>query len=141
MRITAVALVVLVSCGGGEPAPRSPEAETPEAAQAQGYAPPAPPPLEPGVAPPSSTTEKKSLDTLPDAERALSDDQTELDQLLSQPTALTTEAGCRRVCSAIASMRRSVDAICRLGDEGRCKNARGTLDRNERRVSDSGCRC
>jgi hypothetical protein len=93
--------------------------------------------------PPSSLeTKPKEPQTLNDAERALADDQRELDASLAQPIASTTEGACRRVCSAIGSMRRSVDAICRWSDDAaRCETARKTLSKSERRVSDAGCRC
>ena len=84
----------------------------------------------------------KDLDNLADAERALADDQQALDRLLAQPIASTTDAACRKVCASLASMRRSVDAICRLSDEAaRCQNAKKTLGKNESRVADAGCRC
>lgn len=94
---------------------------------------------------PSSLEKKegdKDLDDLADAERALADDQQELDRLLAQPIASTTDAACRKVCASLASMRRSVDAICRLSDDTtRCENAKKTLGKNESRVADAGCRC
>jgi hypothetical protein len=86
--------------------------------------------------------EEKSLENLSDAERALADDQQELDRLLAQPIASTTDAACRKVCASLASMRRSVDAICRLSDDAaRCENAKKTLGKNESRVTNAGCRC
>ena len=85
---------------------------------------------------------EKDLDNLADAERSLADDQQELDRLLAQPIASTTDAACRKVCASLASMRRSVDAICRLSDDAaRCENAKKTLGKNEGRVADAGCRC
>ena len=86
--------------------------------------------------------QESDLDNLADAERALSEDQQELDRLLAQPIASTTDAACRKVCASLASMRRSVDAICRLSDDAaRCENAKKTLGKNEGRVADAGCRC
>lgn len=86
--------------------------------------------------------ERKDFDNLADAERALAGDQQELDRLLAQPMASTTDAACRKVCASLASMRRSVDAICRLSDDAaRCENAKKTLGKNETRVADAGCRC
>ena len=48
---------------------------------------------------------------------------------------------CVTPCRAIASMRRSVAALCRIAgdDDPRCVNARRTLDEGERRVARCGC--
>jgi hypothetical protein len=50
-------------------------------------------------------------------------------------------ASCVTPCSAIASMRRAVDAICRLAgaDDARCTDARKTLGDSEAKVSPCGC--
>lgn len=50
---------------------------------------------------------------------------------------------CRRACSALGSMRRSVAAVCRLAgeDDARCERAQGVLDRSEERMTDAGCGC
>jgi len=135
----------LFACGGAarEPATpgEAPAEETPAAAEG---APPPPAAMQP-QGPSSLEGEEpkdKPINSLQEAEQAFASDQSELDRLLAQPIASTTDAACRRVCSAIGSMRRSVDGICRLSDDrSRCDNAKKTLDKNERRVADSGCRC
>jgi hypothetical protein len=50
-------------------------------------------------------------------------------------------AACTTPCRAIASMRRAVEAICRMAGEqdARCSGARKTLGESEVRVA--GCRC
>lgn len=50
---------------------------------------------------------------------------------------------CAPVCSALASLRRSAEGICRLAgsSDARCERAQATLSRNEQRVADSGCAC
>jgi len=50
-------------------------------------------------------------------------------------------AECVTPCRAIASMRRSVAALCRLAGEtdARCIDARKTLESSERRVARCGC--
>ena len=86
----------------------------------------------------------RRLDTIEGAEQALADDLQVLDAAFSDATALSASSDrCNRVCRAIGSMRRSVDAICRLAgdDDERCKKARGSLDRNDKRVKESSCGC
>ncbi len=49
--------------------------------------------------------------------------------------------GCRTPCQALRSMRRAVDALCRMtgsGDE-RCTEAQRTLQSSEQRVATCGC--
>jgi hypothetical protein len=50
-------------------------------------------------------------------------------------------AGCGSACKAIASMRRAVDAICRMAGESdpRCSDARKTLADSAARVGACGC--
>jgi hypothetical protein len=91
-----------------------------------------------------SSGDKKDLDTIEGAEQSLADDLAVLDAAFSEATTLSAGGdGCNRVCRAIGSMRRSVDAVCRLaGEEAeRCTNARASLEKNNKRVSDSGCGC
>lgn len=103
-----------------------------------------PPPKEPWAAQPERrdpTTAAEALDVLEEDEAMLLaalDDAKQATALASDPS-----GACRRVCVAIASMRRSVDAVCRLagGDDDRCSRARSTLDRSEGRVRDAGCGC
>jgi len=49
---------------------------------------------------------------------------------------------CATACSALASMRRAVDAICRMAGEGdpRCVEARKTLADDDARIARCGCR-
>lgn len=87
------------------------------------------------------TTAAEALDILEEDEAMLLaalDDAKQATSLARDPAAT-----CQRVCVAIASMRRSVDAVCRLAgdDDDRCSRARGTLDRSEGRVRDAGCGC
>jgi hypothetical protein len=101
------------------PAPGSPSAPPP---------PPAAPVAEPqttyATAPPADAAEPSK-----DA-RADSDERT-----------AAPPPECVTPCKAIASMRRSVDALCRLAGDGdaRCIDARGTLARSEQRVARCGC--
>lgn len=87
----------------------------------------------------------RKLDTIDDALASLTDDQQLLDEALGEPipTAELGVSACRRVCSAIGSMRRSVQAICDLvgEDDPRCSDGRDTVDENERRIADAGCSC
>jgi len=48
---------------------------------------------------------------------------------------------CATPCHAIASMRRAVDAICRMAgaQDARCVAARKTLSDDEARVAPCGC--
>jgi hypothetical protein len=67
------------------------------------------------------------------------------------PTATTDSAAggapqppsnpCATACQAIASMRRAVDAICRMAgqDDSRCTGAKKTLGDSETKVASCGC--
>jgi hypothetical protein len=48
---------------------------------------------------------------------------------------------CATACQAIASMRRAVDAICRMAgqDDARCTGAKKTLGDSETKVASCGC--
>ncbi|HEX3343754.1 MAG TPA: hypothetical protein VHS09_04235 [Polyangiaceae bacterium] len=48
---------------------------------------------------------------------------------------------CGNACGAVGSMRRAVDAICRMAGEtdARCAGARRTLKDSEAKVADCGC--
>jgi hypothetical protein len=50
-------------------------------------------------------------------------------------------AQCATPCNAIASMRRAVEAICRMAgtDDARCTDARKTLGDSEAKVAPCGC--
>jgi hypothetical protein len=56
---------------------------------------------------------------------------------------LALDDACHNACSALGSMRRSVDALCDLAgdDDSRCRDARGVLETSSRRVDQAGCRC
>lgn len=51
------------------------------------------------------------------------------------------EAACASACRAMSSMRRAVDAICRLAGQAdpRCTDARRTLKDSEAKVAGCGC--
>jgi len=171
MKVVGLALVlgcvvVCSGCGGAapgaSPAPDSAaDAEEPAYPAGQpgygqpGYGQPGPPAQKshqspagavPGVGPDARPLlPDRKLDTLDDALAALTDDQQLLDEALGEPipTAELGLSACRRVCSAIGSMRRSARAICDLAgeDDPRCSDARDTVDENERRVANAGCSC
>jgi hypothetical protein len=156
--LTAVA----VGCGGqaeqakyaDEPMaqPQQPYPAQPPAAQPpaqQGYGPqaypqpgaaPAPPPPPPGV----GTTKERDITTLSAALDALEEDEVLLGQLLGNDALeLSRQGACLRVCDALASMRRSADAICELAgdDDERCGKAQGRLQSNQERVRKASCSC
>jgi hypothetical protein len=56
-------------------------------------------------------------------------------------TAAGRESRCGHACGAMSSMRRAVEAICRLAGEthARCSDARRTLKDSEARVVGCGC--
>jgi hypothetical protein len=60
---------------------------------------------------------------------------------VSQESERTREAPCVTPCRAIASMRRAVDAICRMAGEqdARCADARKTLGESAGKVAACGC--
>lgn len=57
------------------------------------------------------------------------------------PTGERAEPACASPCRAIASMRRAVEALCRLAGESddRCAGAKRTLEGSEARVA--ACKC
>ena len=134
-----------------------PAADYPPAAAEEAPAPQAPygpaysqPPPEPGAGkaqpyPNELDLAERPRTTVEEASGSLDSDEQLLEQLLSQPT-VDLQAGldaCRRVCAALGSMQRSVDAICDLSgaDDPRCERARQRLEINSRRVDGAGCRC
>lgn len=158
--VGVVGLVVFSGCGGAAPPPQSPDG----AADAEGPCPDCDQPgygqpghgmqksAPPGTAPDSSVYPSappllpdRKLDTLDDALTSLADDQKLLDQALLEPipTAELGLSACRRVCSAIGSMRRSANAICDLAgdDDSRCRDAREKVNENDQRVANAGCSC
>jgi len=121
--------------GYGQPAAPAQKSVPSPAGTMSGETPESPAPLLPD----------RKLDTLDDALASLTEDQKLLDEALGEPipTAELGLSACRRVCSAIGSMRRSANAICDLAgeDDPRCADARDTVEENERRVADAGCSC
>jgi len=57
------------------------------------------------------------------------------------PTAESPPSRCGNACGAMSSMRRAVDAICRMAGEtdARCADARRTLKDSETKVAGCGC--
>jgi hypothetical protein len=94
--------------------------------------------------PKTSGTTERDLSTLQGALSAFEEDEIRLGEMMDDETIQLAERGtCGRVCDALASMRRSADAICELAgnDDDRCGKARDTLKSNETRVNDAGCVC
>lgn len=62
-----------------------------------------------------------------------------------QPVPLDGEPGgrCATACTALASMKRSTDYLCRLAGEGdsRCADARGKVRGAEARIQKAQCTC
>jgi hypothetical protein len=126
-------------------------AQEPPAAEAAapygpGYAQPPPEPSSPAALPQFGLDQaERPRSTVEEASSSLDTDEQLLHQLLDQP-GVALGAGldaCRRVCAALGSMERSVDAICDLAgpDDPRCDRARQRLEVNSRRVDEAGCRC
>jgi hypothetical protein len=101
-------------------------------AQATPTTPPPPPP----AAAPQTTNVVPVAPTDADAAEESKSATTEADTTTASPP-----PACVTPCKAIASMRRSVDALCRLAGEtdARCVDARGTLQRSEQKVARCGC--
>ena len=81
-----------------------------------------PPATPPAAAPPPADASKSSSEAREEGERA-------------------AENPCVPSCRAIASMRRAVQALCRLSGatDPRCADAKRTLETSERRVASCGC--
>jgi hypothetical protein len=123
-----VAAVFLVAYGGAAMSPASPSP-----APAKNAAP---------------TTLEREPSTIDEATQQLAQARAVLEpehdeQAGGQPPHALDSASseCEGACRAIASMRRAVDALCRLaGDtDDRCTDARATLSRCETRVAKCGC--
>jgi hypothetical protein len=75
--------------------------------------------------------------------RAILESRAEAQQGAEQPAAPldSSSSACGDACRAIASMRRAVEALCRLSGESddQCTDARATLSRCEARVASCGC--
>lgn len=137
--VLATVASLVAACGGAEPAPRSPDRET-------------------SVAPsdreePEPRTVEEALDQIARAEDSLtatkkSEPSSESTSVAREPPqpggAARAEASfdaCGGPCRALASMKRAVDALCRMtGDaDTRCVDARRTLADNTSRVA--SCKC
>lgn len=98
---------------------------------------------DPTPAPTGGDALDRDLNTADEAEQALEDAQSELDTLFgnAQVEALG-DTRCVRSCKALGSMRRAVERLCDLTEQGsRCESARSRLERSEQRVTDAGCSC
>ena len=85
------------------------------------------------VGPPTPTTPTQS------GAGAAAESTTRAD--VSGSTQKAAESRCGNACGAMSSMRRAVDAICRMaGDaDARCTDARKTLKDSEAKVAGCGC--
>jgi hypothetical protein len=155
----AFALLGVVSCAATAPgamprqAPVGPEPRSVEEAQADidrwsaqlGIAPPAAYPTATAPSGPAggATAGPADRPAAPSAPPATQAQPTAMSEAQSSTTTAASEPSseCVMPCRAIASMRRSVAALCRLAgeDDPRCVNARKTLDEGERRVARCGC--
>jgi hypothetical protein len=141
--IAAILSIAIAACGGAAPmsspkapAERSePDPATVEEAQARidrdletlgggGRA-------ATGSAAPAEPSPQKHADAPPPAEPGATADADGVGQV------------CASSCRALASMRRSVEVLCRLAGDSdeRCTKARATLSDSETRVSSRACRC
>jgi len=152
--LAAVALLSIASCAaqpGAPPrqAPVGPEPRTVDEAQADidrwgaqlGIAPaPKAPAMEPGTGPSQPPPPAPPPDR-PAAPQAGTQSAPTSVQSDSAAGGDTRASECAMPCRAIASMRRSVAALCRLTgeDDPRCVAAKKTLEEGERRVARCGC--
>jgi hypothetical protein len=86
---------------------------------------------------------RRQLTTVAEAERQLETDVAAIDGFFDDGDTALSDTVCLRACAAIGSMRRSVEAVCRLAGNAdtRCISARERLERSEQRVRDAGCGC
>lgn len=146
----AVVTCALVACGGSAPPPASAPAKTESpsgGATADALA-------------PEPTTVEEARDQIARAEAELrgsleSTKKAESERPEEKPATappppapparesktLSEAPSCRTPCQALRSMRRAVDALCRMtGDmDGRCLEARKTLATSEVRAATCGC--
>jgi len=161
------ALLLLAACGGrsadkpktaphGAAYPQAPPTRGPQP-QPRPYAndqapdvPPVPAPVRPapGVPVPGPGIQPPPLErpfaSPEEAERAVEADERDLLSLLEADAFRAASASqCTTACRALASMRRSVDGLCRLaGDvDERCTSARKRLAEAGERVRAAGCAC
>lgn len=154
-------LLLLVACGGGEGAP--PPAKSPGAAPGApaGDAPPPPPPPKPAEESKDDASGKKKANDAVIAEpRTVEEAQRQIDRAVadldgaskeskpgkapaSEPNggAKADDAG-KNPCNALASMRRAVEALCRLTGEtnNKCVEARKTLATNATKTATFKCK-
>ncbi len=129
--------VWLGACGGAaEKAPASPSTGSP-------------PPAE--VTAPEPRTVREAQDQIAHAAREIADPERLPSARSEEPRPTTAEptredeatkkAWCAMPCQAIRSMRRAVDALCRMTGHGdpACADAKKTLTENEARVAPCGC--
>lgn len=163
----AICLASLAACGGGSPDAKSPQsvsreqettvtpttveeaeqqiaaakAELGRATGASGALPVDSPKTGATTAPTAPMEPQPSADSRPP--RMSSEPNTE-----SQHSAGARKAGpggndrCASPCRALASMRRAVDALCRMlagSDDTRCRDAKRTLEDSERVVAPCSC--
>ncbi len=129
--LLAIVTLGAVACGGAEPTAASPKSPSKEA---------------PGEEP---RTAEEAQDQI-DAARAIIDQSVRTEGPVSadaaksdQPTvkAEQVEAVCAGRCKALASMKRAVDALCRMTgeSEARCVSAKRTYDASSTRIADCSC--
>jgi hypothetical protein len=142
-------LVTAVACGGGQrgtlPGPVAPESgpQAPAAAPTPYGSPPA------GAPEARPSTEEGTGVEMAEAERSLAQAQSDFEAVLAgegkEERAAAMKSGppgCLPLCRALASLRRSSEAICRLTDQSerwRCERARAVVADGERRAN--GCPC
>ena len=130
--------------GYPQPFQHAPPGATPRAGGGASPEAGAPPPPAPAPDPFRVGTTERNLTTLQGALNAFGEDEIRLSGMLDDESIqLSQSAVCDRVCDALASMRRSADAICELAgsDDERCGRAREKLKSNTTRISAAGCRC
>jgi hypothetical protein len=158
----SVALVALPGCGGAAPEAAAPGAKSPESARS---ASPEPGSIEEAQAQIASARAQLGGDTGPSrfapAPGAAPSPMSPVSPSLTPPRSTspaappaadsstasgTSGAGggddrCASPCRALASMRRAVDALCRMAgnDDARCTDAKRTLIDSEGRVAPCSC--
>lgn len=85
------------------------------------------------------------LSTLDEAEEQLEEDLQLFTEATGNPSELSDgSAACRRMCSSIESMRRTVEQLCELApnaQDERCVKARTKLEESEKQVKSTSCGC
>jgi hypothetical protein len=122
--LTSIVAFTLVACGGAEPAAKTPSKEE--------------------AGPKTIEEAQDQIDSARAAiEQTFAESAEPLGAAPADAGAAPDAATCGRQCTALSSMRRAVDALCRLtGDtENRCVNARRTADVSAARISSTSCKC